>query len=152
VLCSPKTQLPIFTFAQAPYVTVLRQCNGEVCTTCHSHGLRARCRRPWRGTDPLCKAQAWQLQTTQTHSRIPRGFSKCQEMLAVVVERTLSESVFCIAPGQYAKSKFDWQQETPTQRSAALSTARSLHSGTLPRLDTSGFQMLYHYSARRRGA
>ena len=60
----------------------------------------------------------------------------------------ISESVFCIASGQYAKSKFDWQQETPTQRSAALSTAQSLHSGTLPRLDTSGFQMLYHYSAR----
>jgi len=24
----------------------------------------------------------------------------------------------------------------------------SLHTGTLPRLDTSGFQILYHYSAR----
>jgi hypothetical protein len=73
-------------------------------------------------------------------------------MLAVVVERTLSESVFCIAPGQYAKSKFDWQQETPTQRSAGLFTARSPHPGTLPRLDTPGFQMLYHYCDRRRGA
>jgi len=71
-------------------------------------------------------------------------------MLAVVVERTLSESVVCIAPGQDAKSKFDWQQETPTQRSAGLFTARSPHPGTLPRLDTPGFQMLY--CARRRGA
>jgi len=59
-------------------------------------------------------------------------------MLPVVVERTLSESVFCIAPGQYTKSKFDWQQETPTQRSAGLFTARSPHPGTLPRLDTPG--------------
>ena len=51
----------------------------------------------------------------------------------------ISESVFCIASGQYAKSQYDWQQETPTQRSAALSTAQSLHTGTLPRLDTSEF-------------
>jgi len=90
-------------------------------------------------------------QATQAHFRIPRGFSKCQEMLAVVVERTLSESVFYIASGQYAKSKFDWQQETPTQRSAALSTAQSLHSGTLPRLHTSGFQMLYHLFCSPKG-
>jgi len=39
----------------------------------------------------------------------------------------ISEPVFCIVSGQYAKSKFDWQQQTPTQRSAALSTAQSLH-------------------------
>ena len=61
----------------------------------------------------------------------------------------ISESVFCIASGQHAKSKFDWEQETPQKRSAA-STAESLHSGALPRLDTSGFQMPDHYSARRR--
>jgi len=51
----------------------------------------------------------------------------------------ISESVFCIASGQYTKSEFDWQQETPTQRSAVVSTAQSLHSRTLPRLDTLGF-------------
>ena len=66
--------------------------------------------------------------------------------------RDISEFVFCIASGQYAKSKFDWEQETPQQCSAALSTAQSLHSGTLLRPDISGFQMPDHYSARRRAA
>ena len=64
----------------------------------------------------------------------------------------ISESVFGIASGQYAKSKFDWEQETPQQRSAALSTVQSLHSGTLPRLDTLGFQVPNHYSACWRAA
>jgi len=27
--------------------------------------------RSWRGTDPLCRGQAWQLQATQAHSRFP---------------------------------------------------------------------------------
>ena len=43
----------------------------SVFTTCNHHGLRARCRRPWRGTDLVCRGQAWQLQATQAHSRFP---------------------------------------------------------------------------------
>jgi len=41
----------------------------------------------------------------------------------------ISESVFCITSGQYAKSKFDWEQETPQTRNIALSAARSLYMG-----------------------
>jgi len=39
------------------------------------------------------------------------------------------------------------------QHNAAQHCLRhALNPGTLPRLDTSGFQMFYHYSARRRGS
>jgi len=41
----------------------------------------------------------------------------------------ISESVFCIASGLYAKSQFDWEQETIQTRSKALSAARSLYMG-----------------------
>jgi len=42
----------------------------------------------------------------------------------------ISESVFCIASGLYARSQFVTEQETPQTRSIALSAARSLYMGT----------------------
>jgi len=55
----------------------------------------------------------------------------------------ISESVFCIASGLYAKSQFDWEQETPkTHRwvRGTFSLHGRLHSEAQPRLDASGFQ------------
>jgi len=55
----------------------------------------------------------------------------------------ISESVFCIASGLYAKSQFDWAKETPqTHRwvCGTFSLHGRLHSEAQSRLDASGFQ------------
>jgi len=52
----------------------------------------------------------------------------CQSHLSPFPD--ISESVFCMASGLYARSQFVTKQETPQTRSIALSAAHSLYMGT----------------------